>query len=166
MIAAFDVHYPKGGGAVAAAVLFLDYRDASPAAEHVKTLADVDDYVPGELFRRELPCLLALLDQIDDPVEELIVDGYVMLGRDRPGLGWHLFTAVDEKIPVIGVAKSRFTGACPVEVFRGGGGRPLYITAADMDLRLAAEKIRAMHGNYRIPTLLKWVDLLARRGGM
>jgi hypothetical protein len=33
-----------------------------------------------------------------------------------------------------------------------------------MDQQVAADKIRTMHGRFRIPTLLKRVDLLARRG--
>ena len=164
MIAAFDVHYPTAGGALAAAVMFFDYRDASPAAEHVTALPAVGDYVPGEFFRRELPCILALIDQIDDPVEELIVDGYVMLGEEQPGLGGYLFTALNRRIAVIGVAKSKFEGASAVEIFRGGSRRPLHVTAAGMPLEEAAAKILSMHGAHRIPTLLKRVDRLARQG--
>jgi len=164
MIAAIDVHYPKAGGAFAAAVLFTDHGDSCPAAERVKTLPVVDAYVPGKFFRRELPCILALLEDIGDPVEELIVDGYVMLGEDRPGLGGYLFTALNRRIAVIGVAKSKFEGAPAVEIFRGGSRRPLHVSAAGLALEEAAAKIRSMHGAHRIPTLLKRVDRLARQG--
>jgi len=91
----------------------------------------------------------------------MVVDGYVMFGN-RPGLGQHLFRSLDGKIPVIGVAKSRFKGFLASEVFRGGSIRPLYVTSAGMDPKKASEKIRTMHGTHRIPTLLKRVDLLAR----
>jgi deoxyribonuclease V len=176
MIAAFDVCYPADGGAWAAAVLFRGYRDATPAAEYTRFLPRVAGYIPGEFYRRELPCILALLEQIRPGPEEVIVDGYVMLG-ERPGLGHRLFEAMGGWIPVVGVAKSRFQGSNSkgsgfersgferfgaVEVFRGGSRRPLHVTSAGTDVRRAAENIRIMHGPYRIPTLLKRVDALAR----
>ncbi|MGD8369468.1 MAG: endonuclease V [Desulfobacterales bacterium] len=164
MIAAFDVHYPSDGGASAAAVLFSGYGDAEPAAEYTAVFGHVEDYVPGAFYRRELPCLLDLFRRMDPVPDETVIDGYVMLGDDRPGLGQHLFVRLGGKIPVIGVAKSKFEGACHVEVFRGDGGRPLYVTAAGMDPRIAADKIRTMSGKFRIPALLKRVDRLARRG--
>lgn len=160
MIAAFDAHYPACG-CVAAAVLFSDYRDAEPKAEYSRFLPIAADYIPGEFFKRELPSILALLEQIVEKTDELIVDGYVMLGN-RPGLGQHLFEALACKIPVIGVAKSRFKGASGAEVFRGRSRHSLYVTAAGTDLQTAAESIRQMHGPYRIPTLLKRVDMIAR----
>lgn len=161
MIAAFDVHYLEDGRASAAAVLFSDYGDAAPTREYTRLLPAAADYVPGEFYRRELPCILCLIERIDLPLDEMIIDGYVMLGS-RPGLGQHLFQAFDGKIPVIGVAKSSFEGSSGAEVFRGGSGRPLYVTAAGLDLKSAAEKIRTMHGFNRIPTMLKRVDRLAR----
>jgi deoxyribonuclease V len=85
-----------------------------------------------------------------------------MLGK-RAGLGKHLFKFLDGKIPVVGVAKSKFEGSSGAEVFRGGSIRPLYVTSAGMDLQKASVRIRSMHGVHRIPTLLKRVDLLARQ---
>ena len=161
MIAAFDVHYGRNGGASAAAVLFSDYGDVKPAAVHTLLLPGAQDYIPGEFFRRELPCLMSLIERMPLLPEEMIIDGYVMLGN-RPGLGRRLFEAFHERIPVIGVAKSRFKGALGMEVYRGLSLRPLYITAAGMDMEKACEKIRMMHGTHRVPTLLKRVDLLAR----
>lgn len=160
MIAAFDVHYLENGCA-AAAVLFSDYTDAAPGETYTRFLPGATDYIPGEFYTRELPCILALLTQIHKPLDEMVVDGYVTLGN-RPGLGQHLFEAVNRDIPVIGVAKSRFTGADGAEVLRGRSMRPLYITCAGMDVGTAVHKINIMHGAHRIPTLLKQVDLLAR----
>ncbi len=160
-IAAFDVHYLDNGHASAAAVLFHDYRDAAPAATYTKFLSPVADYIPGEFYRRELPCILALVEQFNEAPDEMIVDGYVMLGN-RPGLGQHLFASFDHKIPVIGVAKSKFEGYSGAMVFRGRSKKPLYVTAAGADLPMASERIRMMHGVHRIPTLLKQVDFMAR----
>lgn len=160
MIAAFDVQYLEHG-CVAAAVLFPEYSDAAPIAEYTHFLSGAANYIPGEFYRRELPGILSLLEQISEVPDEMIIDGYVMLG-DQPGLGQHLFRAVDGKIPVIGVAKSKYKGASGTEVYRGGSIHPLYVTSAGVDLQKASEKIRRMHGDHRIPTLLKRVDHLAR----
>jgi deoxyribonuclease V len=161
MIAAFDVHYLENGYASAAAVLFSDYRDAEPAAVYTQLLPGAADYLPGEFYRRELPCILTLFGQFNEVPDEMVVDGYVMLGN-KPGLGRHLFNWFDGKIPVVGVAKSKFEGAGGTEVFRGGSMHPLYVTSAGVNLQKASERIRTMHGDYRIPTLLKRVDVLAR----
>jgi deoxyribonuclease V len=166
MIAAFDVHYPPSGGASAAAVLFADYRDATLSGYFAKRLAEVEAYVPGAFYRRELPCLLALIEEIEYPLQGMIVDGYVWLGKGRPGLGRRLFDALEGEIPVIGVAKTRFKGACAVEISRGKASRPLFVTAAGIGKRSAADKIRMMHGRYRLPTLLKEADRLAKEGAV
>ena len=159
-ILAFDVHYVKDG-CMAAAVLFTDYGAAEPKAEFTRVLSQTVDYIPGAFYRRELPCILALLDQIDKPPDEMVIDGYVTLGK-RPGLGQHLYNSLGGRIPVIGVAKSRFKGSPAIETYRGGSRLPLYVTAAGMDPKTASKKIKSMHGAYRIPTLLKRVDRLAR----
>lgn len=160
IIAAFDVHY-LADSCAAAAVLFSDYSDAEPTATYAQVLPGAADYISGEFYIRELPCILTLLKQIRKAPDEMVVDGYVMLGN-RPGLGQHLFESFDGKIPVVGVAKSKFKGSSGAEIFRGGSKYPLYVTSAGVDLQKASERIRTMHGDHRIPTLLKRVDLLAR----
>ncbi|MDJ0856624.1 MAG: endonuclease V [Desulfobacterales bacterium] len=160
-IVAFDVYYRKDGPASAAAIVFDDFGDRKPAAEHHTVIAAPAAYVAGAFYRRELPCILALLERIEIPPTTLIVDGYVMLGL-KPGLGQHLFETLEYRTPVIGVAKSHFEGAPALEVLRGGSRRPLYVTAAGVDAAEAAENIRRMHGPHRIPTLLQRVDRLAR----
>lgn len=161
MIAAFDVHYTRDGCASAAAVLFSDYGDRDPAAAFTELLPGAAEYIPGEFYRRELPCILSLLQQIKGEPDEILIDGYVMLAN-RAGLGMHLFNRLNGRVPVIGVAKSRFKDAYAAEVFRGRSERPLYITCAGMKLKTAAEKVREMHGDYRIPTMLRLADILAR----
>lgn len=161
MIAAFDVHYRKGAKASAAAVLFYDYGDDAPAATATHRLHGVADYIPGKFYKRELPCLLELVDRINAPLDEMIIDGYVM-HRDGPGLGQHLYMAFDARIPVIGVAKNPYAGSPGVTVLRGKSRKPLWVTSAGMAPAEAAAKIKRMHGRYRIPTLLRHVDRLAR----
>jgi deoxyribonuclease V len=161
IIAAFDVHYLEDGRASGATVLFSGYGDEEPSAVFTRFLPGAADYLPGEFYRRELPSILSLLAQIPRAPAEMIIDGYVMLG-ERPGLGRHLFDLFGGRIPVIGVAKSKFPGSWGAEVLRGRSIRPLYVTSAGMNRKEASEKIRMMHGPYRIPTLLKRADFAAR----
>lgn len=93
----------------------------------------------------------------------IIVDGYVDIAVDHPGLGRHLFNALGGKVPVIGVAKSAFFLAPHVEVIHGNTSRkPLYVGSAGIDITVAVDGIKRMAGPYRIPDLLKSVDSLAR----
>ena len=119
--------------------------------------------IPGAFFRRELPCLLAVIAKIETPLDALVVDGYVQL-NDKEGLGQHLYERLSRRVPVIGVAKTRFQGASGAEVLRGSSRSPLYVTAVGIDRGEAATCIMRMHGSHRIPTLLKRADRLARTG--
>jgi deoxyribonuclease V len=163
MMACLDVDY-REAAAYAAGLAFHDWSDATPATEKVIPVVGVHPYQPGQFFRRELPCLLAVLRELP-PVAVVIVDGYVWLdGVSVAGLGAHLYQALGGKVAVVGVAKTRFAGAgAAVEVVRGRSTRPLFITAVGMGAQKAAEHVRSMHGPDRIPTLLKRVDSLCRQ---
>jgi deoxyribonuclease V len=162
MLACVDVDY-REEGAVAACVLFRSWSDADSAEERVEAIARVEPYQPGQFYRRELPCLLSVLGTVAQPLEAVVVDGYVWLKDETaPGLGAHLFEALGRGVPVIGVAKTRFAGAAAEPVQRGDSRRPLYVSSAGMDRQTAARYIQAMHGPYRIPTLLRRVDQLCR----
>lgn len=162
MLASLDVSY-RGDSALAAAVLFRSWIDTQPARELTIHIQPVAPYVPGEFYRRELPCLLAVLAQIEEPLETVVIDGYVWLSAEgKPGLGAHLYKALGHKMAVIGVAKTVFCGAPAIAVQRGRALRPLYVSAAGISAETAAEHIHNMHGVYRIPTLLKRADELCR----
>ena len=91
MILSVDVDYREDCAWVAG-ILFRDWGDAHPATEQVVECNVVSDYRPGEFYRRELPCIRRLLQEIDQAVDCIVVDGYVYLGSEwRPGLGKHLF---------------------------------------------------------------------------
>jgi deoxyribonuclease V len=165
MIACVDVDY-RADHAVAACVLFRDWLDAAAADEWTQRIAPVAPYQPGQFYRRELPCLLAVLAPRFAEMQTVVVDGYVWLRDERsPGLGAHLYEALGRKVSVIGVAKSCFQSAGAAKpVLRGGSKRPLFVTAAGLDLLTAAACVRRMHGDYRIPTLLRRVDHCCRNG--
>lgn len=160
-LVALDVHYLEKG-ARAAFVTFEHWTSATPLEEGVVNVLEVSEYIPGEFYRRELPCLLAALEKVSQTPEIIVVDGYVWLEHEKPGLGAKLFEALEGKVAVVGVAKTRYTGADALEVLRGSSQTPLFVSAVGMDALEAAEKVRRMHGPHRLLTLLTRVDHLCR----
>lgn len=165
MIACLDVDY-RAGHAMAGAVLLDDWQDDAPAHEVVARIDGVAEYCPGEFYQRELPCLHGVLQAIGEAiVEAIVVDGYVWLDgqQERPGLGARLYQSLAKPVAVIGVAKTHFHAAsCAKEVIRGDSHRPLFVTAVGMPTEVAATHIKKMHGEFRLPTMLKRVDRLCR----
>lgn len=107
---------------------------------------------------------MSIMSDLEDEVAVIVVDGYVWLGADdRPGLGGHLVSSLGHRIPVIGVAKTGFrndTWSIPVR--RGESRRPLFVTSAGIQTETAAECIRRMKGDHRMPTMLALADRVAR----
>ncbi len=165
MILAFDTHY-FDDKAKTVAVQFEHWTDEFPCQIYEETLEGIAAYESGSFYKRELPCILSLLKQIDlTIIEMIIVDGFVVLNDEGAlGLGGYLHEALDEKIPVIGVAKNNFAkiDALKIPVLRGDSKKPLYITSKGIALQQAASYIQEMHGDYRFPTLLKEVDRIGR----
>ncbi len=163
MILAVDVSYVNGK-AIAAGVLCEKWESDAPTVELAVEIEHVAEYVPGQFYLRELPCIQQLIDKVAQPVECIVVDGYVTLGEAKsPGLGMHLWEALGTRVKVIGVAKSRFPGTSDnAKLYRGASKTPLYITAAGLSLDAARKCIERMAGKYRIPMLLKRVDQLSR----
>jgi deoxyribonuclease V len=162
VFAAADVHYLPSGGARAALVMANDVAFSSIASEETVTVPYVAPYRPGEFFRRELPPLRAVLANAIAAVELLVVDGYVDLDPDgRPGLGAHAHEEFG--VPIVGVAKTGFaTAVHALPVLRGRSARPLFVTAAGIPVADAADLVRAMAGEFRLPDALRRVDALAR----
>lgn len=178
MIVALDVGYTDNssdaaggvaGGTMArcGVVAFREWTSTSPEHTHVVSVPNVAPYVPGQLFERELPALIAGLDAMASLAggvpECVIVDGNVRLDQSgRPGLGLHLHDHLPTPIAVVGVAKSVFAGLEAQEVLRGSSRRPLYVTAIGIEEARAALLVGGMAGGHRIPTMLKIADQLSR----
>ena len=165
MIGCLDVHYANGN-ATTAAVVFDHWQSGSAVRTFVHHGRCAADYQAGMFYKRELPCLLSALELLVELPGTILVDAHVWLSPDadkpNPGLGAHLFEALDRKIAVIGVAKSRYRENAAIEVVRGKSKRPLFITAAGIEPMIAAEYIRQMHGEFRLPTMIILTDQLAR----
>ena len=111
LIVCLDVDY-RDDGAMAAGLWLRGWASPSAIHEATRFFANPAPYEPGAFYRRELPCLLGILEHGPDP-DIVVVDGYVELTDGGPGLGSHLHMTIGR--PVIGVAKTRFTGAAAVE---------------------------------------------------
>lgn len=167
MIYAFDTFYQEDC-ARTVAIAFKNWEDAEPTQVFEETITTPSSYIPGEFYKRELPCLLSLLNKIPlSAVDVLVVDGFVHLNDDlKLGLGGHLWKSMNERYPVVGVAKNGYRELDNAQrsILRGDSQKPLFITAQGMALDVAAQNIQNMHGKYRFPTLLKLVDQLGRNG--
>ena len=162
MIACVDVDY-RTTAVVTACVGFAAWTDATAARELVvRSDEPPAPYTPGRFFERELPYLQAALARFG-AYDVVIVDGYVWLEPGHAGLGAHLHAAIHT--PVVGIAKTPYLSAEALEVVRGASANPLYVTAAGIDAEVAAAHVRAMHGPFRIPTLVQRADALARGHG-
>jgi deoxyribonuclease V len=165
-IACLDAAYHRTAAAVAGAL--IRSWDAKGASQTLVRRFDrpPGGYEPGAFYKRELPLLLSIISDFGEPIEVIVIDGYVWLdAKGVPGLGGHLFSSLGRRIPVVGIAKTRYRNdTWSISVFRGASRRPLFITSAGIQASEAAECVRRMHGDYRIPTILNVVDRAARVG--
>ncbi len=163
MILAFDTYYFEDK-AKTVCIAFEDWTNESNFKVYDEILENIAEYIPGEFYKRELPCILSLLKKIKvevDNIELIIVDSFVYLDDEgKFGLGGYLYKALDGKIPIIGVAKTNFATIDNLkkQLLRGDSQKPLYITASGIELAKAAELIQNMEGKFRMPTILKLLD--------
>jgi deoxyribonuclease V len=161
MILAVDVHY-KENYAKSVLVLFDRWESSVPVEIIEVNINEVSEYIPGEFYKRELPCIVDALKKVNlTAVEFIIVDGYVYVDNDfKYGLGGYLYEVLDKKNPIIGVAKTKFQSnqETVIEVFRGESKNPLFVSAIGIDKEEAAKKVEGMYGEFRLPYLLKLMD--------
>lgn len=165
MILAFDTHY-FDNKAKTVCLEFSEYNQKENFKVHTEIIENVEEYIPGEFYKRELPCIMSVLNQINlENIEVIIVDGFVYLDDDKKyGLGGHLYEKLNRQIPIIGVAKTNFASIEKDKkaLYRGDSIKPLYITSIGIDLEEAFHNIESMHGEFRMPTLLKELDRLTK----
>lgn len=166
MIYCFDTYY-KDNYANTAVIGIENWDSETPDFESNEITKNIQEYESGAFYKRELPCLLSIINKLYlNPKEDiLLIDGYVVLDDEgKLGLGGHLFNELKREIPVIGVAKNNFhtLNKLKKEVFRGDSKKPLYVTTLGYDLQKASDNILNMHGEFRFPTILKLVDLKSR----
>lgn len=166
MILAFDTYYYENK-AKTVCLGFDGWNKEENYKIYSEIIENLEEYKSGEFYKRELPCILSLLEKImlNEPIEVIIIDGYVYLDNNQKfGLGGYLYESLNRKIPIIGVAKTNFAPNKynKVELLRGKSKNPLYITSIGIDIENAREHISKMSGDYRIPKLLKELDKLTK----
>lgn len=124
----------------------------------------VEDYVPGQFYKRELPFILKVFETIKENIGIIIIDSFIWVEGHQKGLGAHLYDSVSCEIPIIGVAKSYLKGCTEyLKVYRGKSINPLYVSAVGIDINYSARLIEELKGDFRIPSILKRVDRLSRQ---
>ncbi len=76
-------------------------------------------YIPTFLAFRELPCLLEILEKVEDQPDVVMVDGNGVMHPDGIGLASHL--GVETGMATVGVAKSKLCGDLVDEIDREKG---------------------------------------------
>ena len=175
MIVAFDTYYYNGFSYTVGGV-FKSWgdKDVSYYATSVRTCIDAD-YKPGELYKRELPAIMQCLATLNiDTIDTIIVDGFVWLSEDgktlTKGLGAHLqdaiFNKYNTKKTIVGIAKNRYHVKIPdcVDLERGLiSAKPIFVTCSETCFaEHYATQVKVMHGDYRIPSIIKAVDTKTR----
>ncbi len=165
MIVAIDVHY-RDNEAKIVCLEIDNWTDNVSSKTHIVYKRDVADYESGAFYKRELPCIVNIMEFVDlEMVEYIIVDSYVYLDdADKKGLGYYVFEHFDGKIPVIGVAKTAFHDNTKNvrPILRGSSAVPLFVTSIGVDVAVAAQYVQSMFGEFRMPTLLKLLDTLTK----
>ncbi|MEO7213763.1 endonuclease V [Mucilaginibacter sp.] len=166
MLLAFDSYY-YADKAKTVCFIFDEWTSVEPKDVIIEITNSEAGYQSGEFYKRELPCILNALKRVDlNDIDAIIIDGFVVLDDfGKLGLGGHLYEERNRSIPVIGIAKNDYKSLIDNKraELRGKSTKPLYITALGINIDEAAAYVKMMSGEYRIPTLLKQLDILTKQ---
>lgn len=74
-----------------AGVIFTSWSSNEAEKQIVKSVSGTAPYEPGMFYKRDLPCIHSLLEDVRESLETIVVDSYVSLGGSgTKGLGMHL----------------------------------------------------------------------------
>ncbi|GAA0606423.1 deoxyribonuclease V [Kribbella sandramycini] len=179
-VAGLDVAYD--GDRLAAAVVVLEWDGLNEVDRAVVPGRTTFPYVPGLFAFREVPALLAALDQLTTPPDLLVCDGFGIAHPRRFGLASHL--GVLTGIPAIGVAKTAFVGTLlepgtargsTADLVLDGevvgaavrtqhGVKPVYVSVGHrISLPTAIAHVLHLAPHYRLPETTRAADHLCRR---
>ena len=94
MILTIDVYY-HNTNATATGVTFPSWESETPIEELVLEIEQAAEYLPGQFYLRELPCIMAILERVKYPLDCIVIDGFVWLGA-------RLWGSMEGRVPVIG----------------------------------------------------------------
>lgn len=107
-VAGVDVGFEDGGRVTRAAVVVLRWPGLAVAESAVARRETSFPYVPGLLSFRELPAVLAAVDELSEAPDLWLCDGQGVAHPRRFGIASHLGVLLD--VPTAGVGKSRLIG--------------------------------------------------------
>ncbi len=179
-VAGVDAAFPDGGRTTRAAVVLMSYPGLEPLDEAVAELPTRLPYIPGLLSFRELPAMLAALDQLSSTPDLVLCDGQGIAHPRRFGVACHL--GVETGLCTIGVGKSRLCGRAREPGQRRGassalldrgetigrvlrtrtGVRPVFVSSGHrVSLETAARLVLDCTPRYRLPEPIRAADRLA-----
>ncbi len=146
---------------------FDDWDAAEAARNFTSRVAPVDPPVRSPPGAVELAGVLHLLREHALQPELIVIDGPVHLdAAEKPAWGRQLFDVLGGRTAVIGISTPTTSGlSAQFEVWRDAEARPLIVTCVGIDLGAAKVRLRTMHGQRRVPTLMKLAIRLARGTG-
>ena len=162
MVIVIDVDYGESEACVAGVFAEEVYSTESCGFLRLK-IKDYGDYESGQFYKRELPCVKAILEKVNPKVLDfIVVDGYADFGTDRVSFGQAVYETYG--IPTIGIAKKacQYCVLSDTEVFRGSSHSPVFVTSYGISQEEAKSIVRRMSGKNRLPYLVKLADSYAR----
>jgi len=179
-VAGIDVGFPGKKEIARAAIVVLRYPSMEIVDQGLAEMPVSMPYVPGLLSFREIPVILAALENLAQPPDLLITDSQGIAHPRRFGLACHLGVLLD--MPAIGCAKSILVGRHAQLPEKRGSSRdlidkgevigsvvrtrdnvkPVYISIGhSVDLASAVRIIFNCGGGYRLPEPTRWAHKLA-----
>jgi len=179
-VAGVDVGFEQNNTITRAAVAVLDFPSLTLQEYAVAREPTRFPYIPGLLSFREVPAVLAALEQLSALPDMLLCDGQGIAHPRRLGIASHLGVLLD--LPTIGVAKSRLVGSHEEPASEKGawqplldkgeaigcvlrsrsGVKPLYISPGHrVGLESARLWVMACLTRYRLPETTRWAHRLA-----
>lgn len=108
-VAGIDVGLEAGHTLARAAVVVLSFPELEILESRIARQVLRFPYIPGLLSFREIPVILAAMEQLQTMPDLLLCDGQGIAHPRRFGIASHLGVLLD--IPALGVGKSRLVGA-------------------------------------------------------
>lgn len=179
-VAGVDVGFDDQGKTTRAAVAILDFPSLQLQQQAIARVPTRFPYIPGLLSFRELPGVLAALEQLDSLPDLILCDGQGYAHPRRFGIACHL--GVLTGLPTIGVGKTRLMGTYEEPGPNKGdfsplmdkgeqigavlrtrtGVKPLFISVGHrISLPTAIEWVLACTSRYKLPETTRWAHKLA-----
>lgn len=179
-VAGVDVGFEENFAITKAAVAVLSFPDLQLVEKKLARRPTTFPYIPGFLSFREIPAVLAALEQITTIPDLILCDGQGIAHPRRLGIASHLGVLID--MPTIGVAKSILVGKHAEVAAEKGNWQPLkhrgetvgialrsrtnvkpiYISIGHrISLPTALDYVLRCTPKYRLPETTRWADKLA-----